>query len=121
MIKYWLDSEGMLWTFQEVDEGKVIIGSDRGILPWSTVEQFQGPLTALYSEEDMLASSASPDPEEVDGIPLADLYSALVMLECPWRRGVGICSGGCREEPACQTNEPEDGWPAEIRRIVCQP
>lgn len=60
----------------------------------------------------------SPDPDEVDGLPLVDLYSALAMLECPWRRRVGICSSGCREEPACETNEPEDGWVAEIRRLV---
>lgn len=30
---------------------------------------------------------------------------------CDWFRGVGTCSFGCRDEPSCQTCEPEDGWP----------
>lgn len=25
----------------------------------------------------------------------------------------GICGYGCREEPACHTGRPEDGWPME--------
>ena len=27
----------------------------------------------------------------------------------------GICNQGCREEPACMTDEPLDGWP--MRKI----
>lgn len=32
---------------------------------------------------------------------------------CPYALGVGICSMGCYEEPACQTDRPTDGWPTD--------
>lgn len=32
------------------------------------------------------------------------------MIDCPFYRGVGICNSGCREEPACVTQEPIEGW-----------
>ena len=31
---------------------------------------------------------------------------------CDWFRGVGTCSFGCTDEPRCQTQEPENGWPS---------
>lgn len=39
-------------------------------------------------------------------------------MTCPYYRHVpgGICLSGCREEPACMTDEPIDGWRARDRR-----
>lgn len=30
---------------------------------------------------------------------------------CDYYQGVGICTFGCWEEPACFTDEPYEGWP----------
>lgn len=57
-------------------------------------------------------------PAEVDGVDWQAAYGALGMLMCPWRLGIGICDQGCRDEPQCQTCEPDDGWAAELRRAV---
>jgi len=36
--------------------------------------------------------------------------TAVGMFTCSYYQGVGSCSGGCYEEPACQADEPEEGW-----------
>lgn len=44
-----------------------------------------------------------------------------------YRRGLpdadpeGICSYGCREEPACYTSEPTEGWPARRLHALLNP
>lgn len=64
--------------------------------------------------EELLAPKDEPPlPEEIEAV-----WQALSMLSCPWYRGVGICSNGCRDEPACQTDEPADGWVLELRRAA---
>lgn len=47
------------------------------------------------------------------------------LSDCPYyRRGLpgedplGTCSHGCREEPACHTDIPRDGWPIENLRVA---
>jgi hypothetical protein len=35
---------------------------------------------------------------------------ATAMVMCPYYMGVGSCSNGCYEEPACHVDEPERGW-----------
>lgn len=45
---------------------------------------------------------------------------AVAMVTCPYYLGVGSCSNGCYEEPACHVDEPERGWdhylPADFDR-----
>lgn len=43
---------------------------------------------------------------------IEDRQGAVDLSGCDYYRGVGICSSGCREEPACQTGEPHGGWPS---------
>lgn len=49
---------------------------------------------------------------------------AAAMLTCPYYQGYGSCAGGCHEEPACQTDEPDGGWeqylPADFDRAATQ-
>jgi len=52
---------------------------------------------------------------EVDGVDLESAGEALAMLSCPWYSSTGICINGCRDEPACQTNEPDGGWAKQLR------
>lgn len=35
---------------------------------------------------------------------------AIAMVTCSYYMGIGPCSGGCYEEPVCQTNAPTRGW-----------
>ncbi len=35
---------------------------------------------------------------------------ALCFLQCPAYRGDGVCQSGCSQEPACQVDEPSEGW-----------
>lgn len=37
---------------------------------------------------------------------------------CPHFRGLGVCAGGCTDEPWCQTLEPENGWPSMRPGVV---
>lgn len=36
---------------------------------------------------------------------------------CAYYRGVGTCSFGCRDEPACITCVPAEGWPNPLREM----
>ncbi len=36
---------------------------------------------------------------------------ALNLAECDYYQGLGTCSFGCYDEPACMTNRPRGGWP----------
>jgi hypothetical protein len=55
---------------------------------------------------------AGEEPPSADpGCPAHDPGPA-DLADCPWYRGVGICDRGCLSEPACQTMEPEGGWPS---------
>ncbi len=42
--------------------------------------------------------------------PPEDVDRARDMITCPYRMGIGICASGCWSEPACQTDEPLEGW-----------
>ncbi len=54
------------------------------------------------------------DPETFDPYEVSS-EEALAMLGCAYYQGVGICSGGCHEEPRCQVDEPMEGWVAYVR------
>ena len=36
--------------------------------------------------------------------------AALCMTQCPAYNDGGVCASGCYTEPACQTDEPTEGW-----------
>lgn len=50
----------------------------------------------------------------IDDETLERIGEALTMLSCPYYKGEGICESGCHQEPACQVNEPTDGWESVI-------
>lgn len=39
------------------------------------------------------------------------------LSDCPYFTGSGTCIHGCREEPSCITDRPEEGWPSERRPV----
>lgn len=49
-----------------------------------------------------------------------DLQEAVSRVSCGYYRGRGICEQGCHSEPACQTDEPTEGWFAHIAAVASE-
>lgn len=101
-------------------------------LPWWAIQSFEWVITQsaeeIYSIDDVLIEAwtlESPDmvyiqfrwPGGKSGL-LSITKDTPRTLEndlsgCAYFRGVGTCSFGCYDEPSCQTDEPEFGWPSE--------
>jgi hypothetical protein len=47
-------------------------------------------------------------------VPPEEIWDALSMVQCPYYRGEGTCNMGCYSEPACITDQPLEGWEAQI-------
>lgn len=60
-----------------------------------------------------IGASEGPLPEELE-----EAQEALSALSCPYYRGIGVCVSGCYTEPGCQTDEPTEGWVAQLHRAV---